>query len=287
MELGREGVNLPCGVGLPLALPASEGKALKIAVAGKGGSGKTVIAALMIRIATEMATTRVLAIDADSAVSLPYALGIDFKDTVSEIRSRLIEDPHARAAARDKPIRDLMAAATQPGQGVVLLVMGRPEGPGCYCGINDMLRYGIDSLTSEYGVIVIDCEAGPEQMNRRVVNGVDVLAILTDVSLRGVRVARSIMKVVENDPTMVQTQIGLVINRSRDNHRTVVDEAAEWELDVLGIVPEDQLVAEYDGVGRPIIELPSTSPSVHGVRAIMNNIRSAHPQSFAPTILSR
>ncbi|MBW1888306.1 MAG: ATP-binding protein, partial [Deltaproteobacteria bacterium] len=153
-------------------------------------------------------------------------------------------------------------------------VMGRPEGPGCYCGINDLLRYGIDSLSQSYDITLIDCEAGPEQVNRRVVQGVDVLAIVTDASIRGVRVAGSIMDVVSRDEDMRHTRTGLVINRLKGDDRMIVDSAGKWGLDILGRIPEDEGVTDYDSSGRPIAELPDTSPSVVAVKKIIKKIVS-------------
>jgi len=252
--------------------PQRKGKGKKVAITGKGGSGKTMLTAILTRILANEKVPRILAIDADSSVNLPYALGVEIRETVSEIRQRLIEEPGAKAAVRDRHIRDVMAEAIEWGEGFDMLVMGRPEGPGCYCGINDLLRYGIDSLSGEYDVVLIDCEAGPEQVNRRVVNGVDVLVIVTDASVRGIRVARSIMEVVQRDASMKQTRTGLVINRSKGDDTVIRESAAEWGLDILGSVPEDEMVTEYDSVGRPIVDLPDTSPSVAAVRTILDKL---------------
>jgi len=152
----------------------------KIAITGKGGSGKTMLTAIMTRILAGSGNLKILAIDADSAVNLPYALGVKVGETVAEIRRQIIEEPGVKAEMQNKHISNVMAEALESGKGFDLLVMGRPEGPGCYCGINDLLRYGIDRLSREYDITLIDCEAGPEQVNRRVVQGVDVLVIVTD-----------------------------------------------------------------------------------------------------------
>lgn len=244
----------------------------KIAITGKGGSGKTMLTAIMTRILAGSGNLKVLAIDADSAVNLPYALGVKVGETVAEIRRQIIEEPGAKAEMQNKHIRNVMAEALESGKGFDLLVMGRPEGPGCYCGINDLLRYGIDRLSREYDVTLIDCEAGPEQVNRRVVQGVDVLVIVTDASIRGVRVAGSIMEVVQRDEAMKHTRTGLVINRLKENDQAITESASGWGLEILGRIPEDESVTEYDSVGRPITELPEASPSVAAVRAILERL---------------
>jgi len=244
----------------------------KIAITGKGGSGKTMLTAIMTRILAGSGNLKVLAIDADSAVNLPYALGVKVGKTVAEIRRQIIEEPGVKAEMQNKHISNVMAEALESGKGFDLLVMGRPEGPGCYCGINDLLRYGIDRLSREYDVTLIDCEAGPEQVNRRVVQGVDVLVIVTDASIRGVRVAGSIMEVVQRDEAMKHTRTGLVINRLKENDQAITESASGWGLEILGRIPEDESVTEYDSVGRPITELPEASPSVAAVRAILERL---------------
>lgn len=244
----------------------------KIAITGKGGSGKTMLTAIMTRILAGSGNLKILAIDADSAVNLPYTLGVKVGETVAEIRRQIIEEPGVKAEMQNKHISNVMAEALESGKGFDLLVMGRPEGPGCYCGINDLLRYGIDRLSREYDITLIDCEAGPEQVNRRVVQGVDVLVIVTDASIRGVRVAGSIMEVVQRDEAMKHTRTGLVINRLKENDQAITESASGWGLEILGRIPEDESVTEYDSVGRPITELPEASPSVAAVRAILERL---------------
>ena len=245
-------------------------KAQKIAVTGKGGSGKTAITAIMTGLLAGEGKRRILAIDADSSVSLSYALGIDVRRTVSEIRRDVIEDPEARREIESRHIRDAMAEIVEAGKGFDLLTMGRPEGPGCFCGTNELLRYGIDSLSKQYDITLIDCEAGPEQVNRRVVNGVDFLIIVTDTSTRGMHAARAINEVIQRD--MKSTKTGLVINKSRGTDQTITQMADEAGLEILGSVPDDDNLAEYDSIGKPIIDLPDTSPSVSAIQEILQRI---------------
>lgn len=253
--------------------PSSTG-GVKIAVTGKGGSGKTMLTAIMTGLLAKDANIKLLAIDADSAINLPYALGMDVKQTVAELRIQLIRDPKVRAEIKDKNIRIVMEEALESGKGFSLLVMGRPEGPGCYCAINDLLKYGIDRLSKQFDVTLIDCEAGPEQINRRVVNGMDVLVIVTDSSARGVRVAGSILNVIKNDETMKNTATGLVINRWRatTDDRLIEENAKQWGVNILGRIPDDDCITEYDSAGKPLIDLPHTSPSVMAVKKILKKI---------------
>jgi CO dehydrogenase maturation factor len=246
----------------------------KIAITGKGGSGKTMLTAIMTGLLARDNNIKLLAIDADSAINLSYALGVDIKQTVAEIRSQMIKDPKARAEMKDKNIRVVMEEALESGTGFNLLTMGRPEGPGCYCAINDLLKYGIDRLSKQFDITLIDCEAGPEQINRRVVNGVDVLVIVTDSSARGGRVAGSILNVLRDDESMKHTTTGLVLNRCKvkTDDRLIVESARRWGIEIFGRIPDDECITEYDSAGKPLIDLPRTSPSVMAIEEILKRI---------------
>jgi len=243
-----------------------------IAVTGKGGTGKTMLSALLVRLLSRETGARVLAVDADSAISLPYALGIDVGKTLSDVRADIIEDPVARKKAMDSHVRTTISDIVAHGDGFDLLVMGRAEGPGCYCGINDLLRYGIESLSTEYDFTVVDGEAGPEQINRRVLQSIDTLLILTDTSARGFQTAGVIQEIAGAGATVGQT--GLVINRLKEGNTPSIEVTRKLGLRTLGHIPEDESITEYDLVGKPIIDLPDTSPSVEAVRAILREIES-------------
>ena len=243
-----------------------------IAITGKGGSGKTMLTAIMTGLLARNSDLSILAIDADSSINLPYALGMEMEQTVAQIRQRIIEDPEARTEMKDKSMRTVMEEALENGKGFQLLVMGRPEGPGCFCSVNDLLRYGIDGLCKQFDVTLIDCEAGPEQVNRRVVKGVDDLIIVTDASLRGARVAGAIMEVIQRDESIRPARAELVINRFKGDDALITENARKWDLEILGRIPDDQNITEYDSVGRPLTDLPDTSPSVMAVRDICERI---------------
>ncbi len=245
-------------------------KGRKIAITGKGGSGKTMLAAIMTKLLAETGKFKILVIDADSAINLPYTLGIRPGKTVAEIRGHIIEDPEAKREIEDKSIRTVIAEALTEGKGFQLLVMGRPEGPGCYCGVNDLLRYGIESLSKQFDITIIDCEAGPEQVSRRVVEGVDTLLVITEPTVRGTQVAGAIIDVAKRDEH--SPQIGLVINRFRGDDSMTADSAGQWGVEIFGRIPEDENIARYDSVGKPIIDLPPASPSVLAVQRILEKI---------------
>jgi CO dehydrogenase maturation factor len=244
----------------------------KIAITGKGGSGKTMLTAVMTGLLARNGNLKLLAIDADSAVNLPYALGMKMKQTVAAIRRQIIEDPEAKARMENKSIPTVMEEALEAGSGFHLLAMGRPEGPGCYCAVNDLLRYGIERLSKRFDITLIDCEAGPEQASRRVVRGVDVLIILTDASVRGAQAAGSIVEVIQRDELLRPAEAGLVINRLKAGDELITERARQWGLEIFGRIPEDEAIAKFDSAGWPITDLPDDSPAVVAAGEILKRI---------------
>lgn len=243
-----------------------------IAVTGKGGTGKTMLSALMVRLLGREKKARVLAIDADSSVSLSYALGIPVGKTLSDVRVDIIEKSSVRKDVMSRHVQEVIKDILEHGDGFDLLVMGRSEGPGCYCGINDMLRYGIESLSKEYDFTIVDGEAGPEQINRRVLQSLDVLVILTDTSQRSFQTASVIQGIATGGGAAKLGQKGLVINRLRGNDGLIKEAAQKLGLEVFGYIPEDESITTYDLVGKPIIDLPDSSPSIEAVRGILKRI---------------
>ena len=240
-----------------------------IAITGKGGTGKTVLTTLMIRILGMEIGAKVLAIDADSSISLPYALGVDVGKTLSEIRTEIIEDPIVRKGVMDRHARTIITDIVEHGNGFDLLVMGRSEGPGCCCGINDLLRYGIESLSSKFDFTIVDGEAGPEQINRRVLQSIDTLIIVTDTSIRGFQTAAVIQKIAEAGAASNLGQRGLVVNRLKESNQQVSENALKLGLKVFGYIPEDENITKYDLAGKAIVDIPNTSPSIEAIRQVV------------------
>lgn len=240
-------------------------EAKTIALTGKGGTGKTMLATLMVKILAEQKGLKVLAIDADSASSLPYTLGIEVRKTVSDKRHEIV----GAQQLRDTPLHDLMEEIVEHGDGFDLLTMGRPEEPGCYCVVNDLLKYAIDCVIRDYDVVIIDGEAGPEQLNRRVLSDIDVLLVMSDGSLRSLKTAQTIVKVAEESNAVSVKRPGLVLNRFREEGTTPGEIARNYEVEIMGILPDDRQANEYDRAGRPLLELPDDSPMVGAARDIL------------------
>ena len=243
-----------------------------IAVTGKGGTGKTVVSTLLIRLLAERFPGRVLAIDADSAMSLCYTTGLKVEKTVSTLRSELLGMRQARDELNNGPTKDLMRSILAHGKGFDLLTMGRPEEPGCFCACNELLRFGIDSLAGDYDYVVIDGEAGPEQLNRRVMKSVDCLLVMADMSARSLQTAAGILDVAKAGENNIDVKMaGLVLNRVR-NDQPKEELLKKVGLEVFGELPEDTDVNKYDRENTSLFELPMDSACPQAVREILKKL---------------
>jgi CO dehydrogenase maturation factor len=244
-----------------------------IAIAGKGGTGKTTIAGLLVRRLAALQTGPVLAIDADPASNLNEVLGLPLERTVGDIREEISEKARANLLDPGVAKADLLDyeinANIVEGTGVDLLVMGRPEGPGCYCAANTMLRGIIDRIAAGYAWVVIDNEAGLEHLSRRTTRDVDVLLIVSDPSVRGLTTAGRIVDLLDE----LETRVGrhhLIINRVVDGLTPELESGiGERGLNLLARIPEDPAVADYDAVGRALVDLPRDAAMARSVDDIL------------------
>jgi CO dehydrogenase maturation factor len=232
---------------------------MTVAVAGKGGVGKTTFTALLIKHISEAGLGSILAIDGDPSSNLNLALGVELGQTVGRIREDTRSDVDRGSYDASVPKSDFFEYevydAVVEGERFDLLAMGRPEGPGCYCAANNILRNVVDALGNQYDYVVIDNEAGMEHISRQTTRDVDRLFILTDMTMRGLQAARHIAQLLKDLGTRVY-KAHLVINRSNGElpelWRQKID---EFGLDLIGTLPDDPTVAQFDLTGRPIIEV--------------------------------
>jgi CO dehydrogenase maturation factor len=254
-----------------------EKKGLIIAVAGKGGTGKTVIAALILKFLTANGRGRVLAIDADPATSLPSALGVRVQKTIGDLREEIASPSQVAYSASmpsDLLIEYKLDEILVKTPRFSVLAMGRPEGPGCYCLVNDMLRHFIDKLASRFSTIVIDCEAGLEHLSRRTTRDVDLLLVVSDPTKRGIDTAAAINRLAEQLQINVQ-RIYLVVNKVTEDEavqRVLPELVRSSGLELAGLVPEDEQIRAYDLIGTPILELPADSKAVVAMKGICDKI---------------
>jgi CO dehydrogenase maturation factor len=244
-----------------------------VAVCGKGGTGKTVFTAIMARVLLESDKAgKLLLIDADPAMNLPNVLGVKVTRTMGQIREQIITT--ARRGKKEEKTQlghmlDYMVLeALNEMDSFALLAMGRTETLGCFCPVNDVLRGAVETLSKSFDTIIIDGEAGLEQLNRQVMRHVDTLIIVSDATSRGMQTAALIKGMVQKDRVIQCEKMGLVFNRVQGSEELLKRLAEEMGLEVFGYIPQDENIAYYDLVGKPITELP-TSPGLDAVRHIV------------------
>jgi len=248
-----------------------------VAVCGKGGSGKTALVALMTKYLLENYKHRLLVIDADPTMNLSSVLGLSPNKTVNDIREQIIKE--ARKAGKTeknnlaRSLDYMLFEALIEADRFSFLGMGRPESLGCYCPVNDFLKSGIETLAENYDVVIIDGEAGVEQINRQVMKGVDTVVIVSDISNRGLQTAAIIKNVITSHKKIFKYQkLGLVLNRVSGQEEQLQPYIVKTGLDLLGFVPEDPLVAKFDLEGRPLLELPCESEAYRATSGVWAHI---------------
>ena len=244
-----------------------------IAVAGKGGVGKTSLAAVMVKLLVQAyPDKKILAIDADPAVGLSTALGIEVTTTIDDIRKAVVaeaEDGNTKAAIELLgEARYRIFDALVEMDGFSFIAIGRPEAAGCYCKINTYLKEVISILSSNYDYIVIDGEAGIEQINRRVMEKVTHLILITDSSKKGCQVIQTIKQVA--DDLVMYDKIGAIANRipSLD----VKDYMDTGDIPVLSYILSDSALAEFDLKGESVFYLNDDATIVKGAKEALVNI---------------
>ncbi len=244
---------------------------ITIAVAGKGGTGKTTLAGLLVRYLIRQDASNILAIDADPSSNLHLVLGLPLTRTVGDIREDA-RDQVPPGMSRQEWLDYTIHTAIEEGDHVDLLAMGRPEGQGCYCAANHMLRNIIDAICKTYDYVVMDNEAGMEHLSRRTTRDVDHLVLVSDASLRGLIAAQAMLALARE----LEIHVGktyLVVNRVvGDLPSAFRDKIAALDVPLLAIVPYDAQLAEFDASGRPLAELPNDAPISQAVETIAQRL---------------
>jgi CO dehydrogenase maturation factor len=247
-----------------------------IGLAGKGGTGKTSIAALAVRYLNEKKKGPVLAVDADSNACLNEALGISVHATIGRLR----EESLAGVRGGDRPAGMSMEQLFdyQVQQSIIeakdfdLMVMGRPEGPGCYCAANNIIRKYTDLLADKYPYVVIDNEAGMEHLSRRTTHSVDLLLVVSDPTVKGLQTAKRINDLVDELALDVGKR-AFVINRvSGPESLELMELAQGLGIEISTLVPNDERIMEFDLKGRPVYELPGDSAALGAVYEMLDGL---------------
>jgi CO dehydrogenase maturation factor len=253
---------------------------ITIALAGKGGTGKTTFAALLIKSLIQRQAGNVLAIDADPSANLNLALGLRLEQTIGDIREEMLAQVNpvngsikGRAGMNKFDYLDYeIEYALVEGGKVDLLAMGRPEGPGCYCAVNHILRDIIDRMGRAYDYVVIDNEAGMEHLSRRTTRDVDALFVVTDPTVRGVVTAGRIADLRDELDINIK-QIFLVVNRVQGELSPALKAAIDGlDIPLGGLIPNDPEVMALDADGRPLVELRDDTAICRAVEEIVQRV---------------
>ncbi|MBF0568995.1 MAG: AAA family ATPase [Nitrospirae bacterium] len=247
-----------------------------IAFSGKGGTGKTTLAGLTIRYLIEKTGKVVLGVDADSNSCLNLAVGVEVHATIGGIRETALEtirSGNRPGGLTTEEIFDYQIKQTiVEASGFDLLVMGRPEGQGCYCAANNIIRKYTDKLADDYSFVVIDNEAGMEHLSRRTSSGVDLMFIVSDPTVKGIKTAKRIDDLIK-ELSLQTGQRFLIINRVKGPDAVKLKDYAEsLGLNVAGVIPDDETVFDMDLNGRPVVEIPQGAPSVKAFYSILGDV---------------
>jgi len=244
---------------------------MTVAMAGKGGTGKTTIAGLLVRFLLKKGVKPILAVDADANANLNEVLGLKVESTLGDAREGL-KDGVPTGMTRDLYMEYKVQESLVESEGYDLVVMGRPEGPGCYCHANTLLSRYMERLCENYYVVVMDNEAGMEHISRLLARRADILLIISDPTQRGIQAAKRIRDLTRELKLDIKKDY-LIINRVNNELQPMVKDSVDSAgLNLAGCVPEDDLISRYDIEGRPTAELPDNSGSVQALDEIFETI---------------
>lgn len=238
--------------------------AITIAISGKGGSGKTTMAAMIIRMLSEHAKKGILAVDADPNSCLALTMGAEVAGTIAQIREQSRQQKPSNAGMeRGRAFEYGIQQAITEAKGFDLLTMGQPEGPSCYCAANNMLRGFMDKLNSQYDFVIIDNEAGMEHLSRRTTNNVDILFIVAEPSPIGLVTAQRIYALTKTLPIVIK-KTGIIWNRS--------DQIKQVDgIESFGSIPYDQFLADASMAGKTIFDIEMDTPAFAALRKIVSD----------------
>jgi CO dehydrogenase maturation factor len=253
---------------------------LTIAIAGKGGIGKTTLAALLVRVLQERGLRPILAVDADPNSNLAEALGVERGRPLAEIReqSSSPEGAPPGGLGRVRAVDDEIQRAVTEADGFDVITMGRPEGPRCYCYVNSLLRKSLDNLTKNYTAVVVDNEAGMEHLSRRTTRDVDYLLAVANPTQPSLRAAQRIVALSRELPLKIERR-AVLLNRVGPEGTTpeIEEQLAALGVERLPNVPQDDEVERVGAAGGDVFRLPETCPALLAVRSVVETLCAAAP----------
>ena len=249
-----------------------------IAIAGKGGVGKTSLTGMLIEYLVEAGLGPILAVDADANANLNEVLGEEVDISIGQIKEEINKAevdgvPLPTGVTKADFMQLRLNQAVAESNGYDLLVMGRGQGAGCYCYVNGILKTQLDVLAKNYKYLIVDNEAGMEHLSRGTLGKIDMLILVSDCSRRGIQAVGRIRDLVEELKLKVPT-IKLIVNRAPGGvlNAGTAEEIEKEKLDLIGVVPMDQNVFEYDSYGKPLVDLPVDSPAKAALREIVDKL---------------
>ena len=250
-----------------------------IAVSGKGGVGKTTLCGLLIQYLCESGKKPVLAVDADANSNLNEVLGVEAGVTLGELREEIERagtDPRYKIPAgmtKAAWLECRLDDALTEEDDYDLMIMGRSQGQGCYCYVNGIVQTQIQKLQSHYPYIVVDNEAGMEHISRGILPNMEIAILVSDCSRRGIQAVGRIAQLIK-ECDMHPSTVGLIVNRAPKGELNpgILEEIQIQGLDLLGVVPQDESVYEYDCEGKPTVSLPEDNPVKQALRAIVDKL---------------
>jgi CO dehydrogenase maturation factor len=242
-----------------------------IGLAGKGGTGKTTIAGMLIKYLVEQGKTPILGVDADANANLNEVLGLEVEETLGEAREEM-KVGVAAGMTKDVFMEMKLEQAVVEAKGFDLIVMGRPEGAGCYCAANTLLTQYLDRLINNYAYVVIDNEAGMEHISRLTTNNIDLLLIVSDPSRRGIQSAARIVELTSELALDIKQKLLIINQAKKEQLETIEKTVNQYPLELIGIVPEDSLIRDFDLQGRPTIDLDRESRALEGAYKIFDKL---------------
>lgn len=250
-----------------------------IAIAGKGGVGKTTLSGMLIQYMGRMGKRPILAVDADANSNLNEVLGVEVEMTLGEVREQIeraedsVKSPIPAGMSKADYTEIMFQRCLAEDDDFDLLVMGRTQGKGCYCYVNGLLQAQMQKLLPNYKYMVVDNEAGMEHISRGILPKIDTLILVSDCSRRGVQAAGRIAQLAK-DCNLNPKTMGLIVNRAPGGvlNQGTLEEIENQGLTLLGVVPHDDQVYEYDCDGKPTVTLPEDSPVRLALGEIINKL---------------
>jgi CO dehydrogenase maturation factor len=245
-----------------------------IAMAGKGGTGKTTTAGMVVRYLLENGKKPVLAVDADANSNFNEVLGLKVESTVGVAREEMKKGGDMVSMTKDQLIELRINQCIVEAEGFDLISMGQPEGSGCYCAANSLVAHFMDRLSSNYPYIVMDNEAGMEHLSRLTTKNVDLLLIVSDPSWRGIQAAGRIVDLARQ-LNIVVGKSALIVNRLNNGiSPKALAEIEQRGMPLAGSIPDDPLIAQFDAEGEPTMNLPVDSIALQAAYDIFQKLLS-------------